>query len=428
MDSPEQAVVSPVVIDHANRPRHHGSLSTFTGHARITGPCGDTMEFWVLARAGVAAQLSFTTDGCGPSLASGSMAACLAEGKPLEQAARIEQRDILEALGGLPAEVEHCALLAASTLQAACKDAARRGGSDGQSACDTCSDASCATQQRLAGESEEAYADRRRLQARLCRIRKKILVLSGKGGVGKSTVAVNLAVAFVLAGRKAGLLDVDIHGPSVPTMLGLEGVAIQTAGDELLPVETDGLKVLSIGFFLKSQDDAVIWRGPMKMKVIQQFLQDVAWGDLDVLVIDSPPGTGDEPLSVCQLLGQVDGAVIVTTPQKVAAVDVRKSISFCRQVGVPVLGVIENMSGFACPRCGEVTPILQSGGGRRIATDMGVPFLGAIPLNPKIAEACDEGRAYIAGYAESPTAVIMRDIVARLGAPGGTLDSRKTER
>jgi Mrp family chromosome partitioning ATPase len=211
-------------------------------------------------------------------------------------------------------------------------------------------------------------------------------------------------------------------------MLGLETATVQEAGGKLVPVETGGLKVLSLGFFLKNPDDAVIWRGPMKMKAIQQFLQDVAWGDLDVLVVDSPPGTGDEPLSVCQLLGKVDGAVIVTTPQKVAAVDVRKSISFCRQVGVPILGLIENMSGFVCPRCGELTQVLRTGGGRRIAEDMGVPFLGSIPLDPKIAEACDEGRAYIAEYAQSPTAVIMRDIVARLGAPDGTPASNVAER
>jgi Mrp family chromosome partitioning ATPase len=201
-------------------------------------------------------------------------------------------------------------------------------------------------------------------------------------------------------------------------MLGLEAVPVQEVGGELLPVEMGGLKVLSLGFFLQNPDDAVIWRGPMKMKAIQQFLKDVAWGDLDVLVVDSPPGTGDEPLSVCQLLGKVDGAVVVTTPQKVAAVDVRKSISFCRQVGVPVLGVVENMSGFVCPRCGEVTPVFRSGGGRRIAEDMGVPFLGSIPMDPQIAEACDEGRAYITSYADSPTAVIMRDIVAQLSTAG----------
>lgn len=419
MELPEQLVISPTVIDHAQAPRNRGPLAAFTGRARITGPCGDTMEFWVLARRGVVEQASFITDGCGPSLASGSMATCLAQGKPVGEAAAIGQREILDALGGLPAEVEHCALLAANTLKAACEDAMNQPRRDDQPQCAECTDASCAARQRLAGESEEAFAERQRLQAKLCRIGRKILVLSGKGGVGKSTVAVNLAVAFSLAGRKAGLLDVDIHGPSVPTMLGLEGVSVQEADGELVPVETHGLKVLSLGFFLKSQDDAVIWRGPLKMKAIQQFLQDVAWGDLDVLVVDSPPGTGDEPLSVCQLLGKVDGAVIVTTPQKVAAVDVRKSISFCRQVGVPVLGVVENMSGFACPRCGEVTPILKSGGGRRLAEDMGVPFLGSIPLDPKIAEACDDGRAYIAEYAGSPTAAVMREIVARLSPEGG---------
>jgi ATP-binding protein involved in chromosome partitioning len=420
MESSEQPIISPTVIEHAQTSRNQGPLATFNGHARITGPCGDTMEFWVLARDGVVSQISFITDGCGPSLASGSIATCLAEGMRLKQAAAISQKDILAALGGLPAEVEHCALLAANTLNAACEDAVRRTASGRTSDCGSCSDTSCTARQRLAGESEEAFAERQQLSAKLCRIRKKILVLSGKGGVGKSTVAVNLAAALVLAGRKVGLLDVDIHGPSIPTMLGLEAVPVQEVGGELLPVEMGGLKVLSLGFFLRNPDDAVIWRGPMKMKAIQQFLKDVAWGDLDVLVVDSPPGTGDEPLSVCQLLGKVDGAVVVTTPQKVAAVDVRKSISFCRQVGVPVLGVVENMSGFACPRCGEVTAVFRSGGGRRIAEDMGVPFLGSIPIDPKIAESCDEGRAYITSYADSPTAVIMRDIVARLSVAGAT--------
>jgi Mrp family chromosome partitioning ATPase len=418
MESPAQPIISPTVIEHAQIPRNRGPLETFNGHARITGPCGDTMEFWVFAEGEIVERVSFITDGCGPSLASGSMATCLAQGKQLKQAAAISQHDILSALGGLPAEVEHCALLAANTLSAAWEDATRRTSKNRKPECESCSDASCAAHQRLAGETEEAFAERQQLQAKLCRIHKKILVLSGKGGVGKSTVAVNLAVAFVLAGRKVGLLDVDIHGPSIPTMLGLEAVPVHEVAGELLPVEMGGLKVLSLGFFLRNPDDAVIWRGPMKMKAIQQFLKDVAWGDLDVLVVDSPPGTGDEPLSVCQLLGKVDGAVVVTTPQKVAAVDVRKSISFCRQVGVPVLGVVENMSGFVCPRCGEVTSVFRSGGGRRIATDMGVPFLGSIPIDPKIAEACDEGRAYITTYADSPTAVIMRDIVARLSEAG----------
>jgi ATP-binding protein involved in chromosome partitioning len=269
----------------------------------------------------------------------------------------------------------------------------------------------CPTARPREGEREEEFNDRRKLESRLCHIRHKLIVLSGKGGVGKSMVAVNLAVALAQSGKRVGLLDVDIHGPSVPTMLGLEGAPIEGGQEELLPVDMEGLKVMSIGFLLRNQDDAVIWRGPMKMGVIRQFLADVAWGDLDFLIVDSPPGTGDEPLSVCQLLGNVDGAVIVTTPQKVATVDVRKSISFCRQLGVPVLGVIENMSGFVCPRCGQVTDILRSGGGRRISEDMNVPFLGSIPIDPKIAESCDGGRAFIRCYTASPTAAIMRDII-----------------
>ena len=226
-------------------------------------------------------------------------------------------------------------------------------------ACNTCSDKDCSAAKRKKGESDRDFADRQELESRLCRIRRKIVVLSGKGGVGKSTVAVNIAVALQMAGKRVGLLDIDIHGPSIPTMLGLESETLQGGADGLLPIDLDGLKVMSLGFLLPDPDKAVIWRGPLKMGVIKQFLKDVAWGDLDYLIIDSPPGTGDEPLSVCQLIGNLDGAVVVTTPQKVAAVDVRKSITFCRQLKVPVLGVVENMSGFACPKCGEISADLQ---------------------------------------------------------------------
>jgi ATP-binding protein involved in chromosome partitioning len=250
----------------------------------------------------------------------------------------------------------------------------------------------CIDLERRKDESEEDFADRQKLHSRLCRIRHKVVVLSGKGGVGKSTVAVNLATALMMSGKRVGLLDVDIHGPSIPTMLGIEDETVQGCDDGFLPIELGNMKVMSMGFLLQNRDEAVILRGPMKAGVIKQFLQDVVWGDLDYLIIDSPPGTGDEPLSVCQLIGAVDGAVIVTTPQKVAAVDVRKSIMFCRELHVPVLGVVENMSGFACPRCAEVTQILPSCGGKRIAEDMGVPFLGSIPMDPQIAEAGDSGR------------------------------------
>ena len=281
-------------------------------------------------------------------------------------------------------------------------------------ACESCDNRECPAAQRKKGESEEDFSERRELESRLCRIRRKLVVLSGKGGVGKSTVAVNIATALQMAGKRVGLLDVDIHGPSIPTMLGLQGAVLQNGPDGLLPVDADGVKVMSLGFLLPDPDQAVIWRGPLKMGAIKQFLKDVAWGDLDYLVIDSPPGTGDEPLSVCQLIGRLDGAVIVTTPQKVAAIDVRKSITFCRQLGVPVLGVVENMSGFACPKCGEVSAIFSSGGGRRIAKDMKVPFLGAIPIDPAIAASGDDGRPYVSAFAASATAKVMRGIIAPL--------------
>lgn len=284
--------------------------------------------------------------------------------------------------------------------------------------CDSCSQSQCSAATRRPGESEEDYKSRQKLESRLCRVKRKIVVLSGKGGVGKSTIAVNLAAGLMMAGLKTGLLDVDIHGPSIPTMMGLEGRSPEGNSTELIPVEVSGIKVISPGFFLSSQDDAIIWRGPMKANAIRQFLQDVAWGDLDVLVVDSPPGTGDEPLSVCQLIKNLDGAVIVTTPQKVAAVDVRKSITFCRHLKVPVLGVIENMSGFACPKCGEVTPILGSGGGQRMAADMGVPFLGSIPIDPAVAIAGDSGQVSVQMDPTGPAACRMREIIKPLMAAG----------
>jgi Mrp family chromosome partitioning ATPase len=280
--------------------------------------------------------------------------------------------------------------------------------------CDSCDQVSCAATTRKPGESKEAFKDRQKLESRLCRVRRKIVVLSGKGGVGKSTMAVNLAVGLKATGLKTGLLDVDLHGPSIPTMLGIENRALIATEDGLIPLDVDGLKVVSSGFFLKDQDDAVIWRGPMKANVIRQFLQDVVWGDLDLLVIDSPPGTGDEPLSVCQLIEHLDGAVIVTTPQKVAAIDVRKSITFCRQLKVPVLGLIENMSGFACPECGTTSPIFGSGGGERIAADMGVSFLGAIPIDPRVAMAGDMGQVPIEWDASGAAAKQMRTITKNL--------------
>lgn len=249
------------------------------------------------------------------------------------------------------------------------------------------------------------------LEDRMGRIHHKILVMSGKGGVGKSTVAVNIAVSLALSGKRVGLLDVDIHGPSIPKMLKMDDAVVSFKGKGMLPVEKIGLKVMSIGFLLQDRDDAVIWRGPMKATMIRQFLSNVEWGDLDYLVIDAPPGTGDEPLSVCQLVKKPDGAIIVTTPQDVATADVRKSIHFCLQLAMPVLGVVENMSGFVCPKCGEVTDIFKTGGGERMAADMGVPFLGRIPIDPAVGQACDAGTPFVYHYSRTETAKAFERVI-----------------
>jgi len=262
---------------------------------------------------------------------------------------------------------------------------------------------------------KQMQAEQEQIRNRVKQIKHQILILSGKGGVGKSTVAVNLAVSLSLSGKSVGLLDIDIHGPSVPKILNLEGTALQTDGKALLPVEvSENLKVMSIGFLLQNSDDAVIWRGPRKYHMIKQFLKDVNWGELDFLIIDSPPGTGDEPLSIVQLLENADGAVIITTPQQLAIVDVKKCITFCRQLNLPVLGVVENMSGFVCPKCGERTDIFKSGGGEQMAEQMNVPFLGRIPINQQIVDACDAGQPYLQHYSQSQTAEAFNEAMLPL--------------
>ncbi len=393
-----------MVRDHAENPRNYGMIENADGHARIKGPCGDTMEFWLKVQKDKLGRVTFITDGCGSSLACGSMTTTLAEGRLIEDVLSLGQEEILEALGGLPDEFEHCALLAVNTLHEACihyLDSLNASGKE---------EAKPVSMERRQGESEESYFERLQLHSRLNQIRHKIVVLSGKGGVGKSTVAVNLAVSLIMAGKRVGLLDVDIHCPSIPTMLGLEEEAVVGSKEGLLPVEKDGLRVMSLGFLLQDRDEAVIWRGPRKMEVIKQFLKDVVWGDLDFLVIDSPPGTGDELIAVCQMIEDLDGAVVVTTPQKVAAVDVRKTVSFCRELGIPVIGVAENMSGFVCPGCGEVASILCSGGGEMVTESLRVPFLGKIPMDPGIAEASDQGRAFVDYYGDSPAVERMQII------------------
>lgn len=253
--------------------------------------------------------------------------------------------------------------------------------------------------------NEQLSSDQAQIRQRMSQIKHKILVLSGKGGVGKSTVASNLAISLSRSGKRVGLLDIDIHGPSIPKILNLEDKKLMASGDTIIPISVcDNLRVMSIGFMLNDSDSPVIWRGPMKYQMIKQFLKDVDWGFLDYLIIDSPPGTGDEPLSIIQLLEKADGAVIVTTPQQIALSDVRKGVSFCRSLNMPIIGVLENMSGFVCPSCGEVTDIFKSGGGENMANEMKIPFLGRIPIDPQIVQACDCGEDYIAQYNHSQAA------------------------
>lgn len=284
--------------------------------------------------------------------------------------------------------------------------------------CDSCDNQQCLGQEKRPDENDQDFLERQALLARMCQIRHKILVLSGKGGVGKSTVAVNLAVNLALAGKQVGLLDVDIHGPSVPKLLHIEGSPIVGHDSDLLPIKigygVGTLSVMSIGFLLSGNDDAVIWRGPKKFGVIRQFLKDVEWGKLDYLIVDSPPGTGDEPLAVVQLIENADGAVVVTTPQELAVQDVRRCITFCRQLNLPVLGVLENMSGFACPKCGEVVNIFGRNGGRTMAEEMNAPYWGAIPIEPDVVEAGDSGVPMVQAHSHSETAKVFGRIVRTL--------------
>jgi len=245
----------------------------------------------------------------------------------------------------------------------------------------------------------------------VCGYMKKIVVMSGKGGVGKSTVAANIAFSLAMKGNKVGLLDCDIHGPSIPKILGLEHVrGLEVVDGKLKPLELNGLKVVSIGFMLPSKDSPVVWRGPMKHTFIKQVLEDVNWGELDYLVIDCPPGTGDEVISVVQL-AKPDVAVIVTTPQSVAIEDVRKAINFAKK-GIQKIFLIENMSGLICPHCGKKIDVFGSGGGKKLAEEMGVKFLGSVPLDPEIMKSCEDGQPFV--KLDMNSAKVFKEIVDKL--------------
>jgi len=291
----------------------------------------------------------------------------------------------------------------------------------------SCSSAStCGTkeaQQAQAAQQENA------ISRSLGKIKHKILVMSGKGGVGKSTVSVNLALALANNGHKVGLMDVDLHGPDVVRMLNLQGTLQPAATPDglIAPLQyNDNLKVVSLEYMMKDRDEAVIWRGPLKMQAIRQFVGDMDWGNLDYLIIDAPPGTGDEPLTVAQTIPLVK-AVVVTTPQQVALADVRKSIRFCKAVKMEIVGVVENMSGLVCPHCHEVVEVFKSGGGEKTARDFDLPFLGRIPLDPQVVSGSDDGVPYLASGADSPAAQAFANVVKAIelrlppGKPSGPL-------
>jgi len=251
----------------------------------------------------------------------------------------------------------------------------------------------------------------------LGRIKQKLIVMSGKGGVGKTSTSVNLAIALANKGYQVGIMDVDLHGPDVPRMLGLKGMLdISKNSNKLAPMNRmDNLKVVSIESLTMSKDDAIIWRGPIKFSAIKQFIGDVDWGDLDFLIIDSPPGTGDEPLTIAQTI-QDAKAIIVTTPQEVSLADVRKSISFCKTVNMEIFGVIENMSGFVCPHCGESVDIFGTGGGEKTAAAASIPFLGRIPMDPRVVACGDDGCSIQEKYADSTVAIALGEIADKVAA------------
>ena len=252
------------------------------------------------------------------------------------------------------------------------------------------------------------------VNASLEKIKNKILVMSGKGGVGKTSTSVNLSIALADKGYRVGIIDVDLHGPDIPRMLGLEGSPQVNENNKLNPISySENLKAISIESFTPNKDDAIIWRGPLKFSAIKQFIGDIDWGNLDFLIIDAPPGTGDEPLTVAQTISDAK-AIIVTTPQEVALADVRKSINFCKTVKMEIFGLIENMSGFSCPHCGEMIELFGTGGGEKTANQMGVRFLGRIPFDPQMVVCGDSGVCYQESHSDSAVTKAFIDVAENM--------------
>ena len=355
-------------------PLRFGSLKDANANARLTGPCFDTVEFWLRVEKNIIEEASAISDGCEHSVQAVCALADMVTTIDVETAKSIQVEDVLSVVDEFPESSIHCIELAISCLAAAIDDWQRKN--------------------EPAREQLERLKDLAKANVKKGEIR-TLMVMSGKGGVGKSTVAVNIATSLASIGFSVGLVDVDIHGPSIPTMLGLHHIQVfSTEEGKMEPVvlgDLFNLKVMSLGFLLNKDDDPVIWRGPLKHQLIGQFLNDVNWGPIDFLVVDCPPSTGDEPLSVVQQLKHKAEAILVTTPQDVATVDVARSINFSKQLGLPILGIVENMSGFECPHCHRNTPIFRVGGGARLASAYGLKFLGSIPIEASVGIATDSG-------------------------------------
>jgi Mrp family chromosome partitioning ATPase len=264
-------------------------------------------------------------------------------------------------------------------------------------------------------DEQDLIKKQKQFNEKMSLIKHSFIVMSGKGGVGKTTVAVNLAYALSLLGNSVGILDIDLHGPNIAKMLGIEKQSVSAFESGIDPVlVSKNLKAVSIALSGYSPDQPIIWRGPAKTAVIRQFLSDVNWGRLDYLVVDSPPGTGDEPLSVCQLIPSVSGIIIVTTPQDVAILDARKSVLFAKEIKIPVVGIIENMSGFICPHCHSQTDIFKKGGGKKAAEELKVPFLGSIPFQPEFVDFADKGTPFVSFQEKSKSAEAFMVIVDKI--------------
>jgi len=403
------------------------------GNAKITDSYGDTMEFWIKVENKIITAASFAVDGCEHAVTCGNALVSLIKGKMPCSVHSITKEQILQE-AGVSDTFAHCALLTMRTVVKAidnykskhkitCTKNDNCGDShndiaisecDNSSRCDVgCSatEADCSLSCNSVDQCNKSDENKNKLQ----NIKHKIAVLSGKGGVGKSTISINLAFMLAASGYKVGLLDADIHGPSIPTMLNLTEAVVGVDDEGITPVTIGSLKVISVGFFLKNNSEALIWRGPVKIGILNQFLHDVKWGDLDFLIIDLPPGTGDEPISIGQTFTSGDGAVIVTTPQEVASSDVRKSITFCKTMKMPILGIVENMSGFICPHCEIVTNIFGSQGGQNLAKTFGINLLGEIPIDPNIVIAGDAGKPYMETYINSSkSSIIFKQVVSSI--------------